>query len=118
MYQAAFNRTPDLAGLGYWIGQMDSGMDVVEVAARFIDSAEFRDLYGTNPTTSQTVTAIHNNVLHRNPDQAGHDFYVNQIVSHQKTLPKVLADFSESPENQAQVIGVIENGIQYTPRLT
>ena len=117
IYQAAFNRTPDLAGLGYWIAQMDSGMDVVEVAARFIDSAEFRSLYGTNPTTSQTVTAIYNNVLHRDPDQAGHDFYVNQIDSHQKTLSKVLADFSESPENQAQVVGVIENGILYTPWL-
>jgi hypothetical protein len=28
---------------------------------------------------------------------------------------EVLAMFSESPENQAQVIGSIQNGIEFTP---
>ena len=117
IYQAAFNRTPDLAGVGYWIAQMDRGMSTVDVAARFIDSAEFRSLYGSNPTTGQVVNAIYGNVLHRNPDQAGYNFYVNQIVTHQKSLPKVLADFSESPENQLQVLGTIEDGFEYVPWL-
>jgi serralysin len=115
IYQAAFNRKPDLAGLGFWIGQMDNGLNVVDVAARFIDSPEYRSLYGTNPSTSAFVDAVYNNVLHRVTDQAGHDFYVNQIDTGQKSIAKVLADFSESPENQAQVIGVIQNGIHYVP---
>ena len=113
VYQAALNRTPDSTGLGYWIAQLDSGMTGVEVASRFMDSAEFRALYGTHSNTGQTVTAIYNNVLHREPDPAGYDFYVNQIDTHQKSLAQVLADFSESPENQTQVIGVIQNVIDY-----
>ena len=117
IYQAAFDRTPDLAGLGFWIDRMDGGLNVVELAARFIDSNEYRLLYGTNPSTGMFVDAVYNNVLHRVPDQAGHDFYVNQIDSGQKSIAKVLADFSESPENQAQVIGVIQNGIDYIPFL-
>ncbi len=117
IYQAAFDRTPDLAGLGFWIGRMDGGMDVVEVAARFIDSDEYRSLYGTNPSTGEFVSAVYRNVLHRdaNEDTGGRDFYVNQIDSGEKSIAKVLADFSESPENQAQVIGVIQNGIDYIP---
>ena len=115
IYQAAFNRTPDQVGLGYWIKQMDDGMSVADVAARFIDSNEFRSLYGANPSTGQLVDAIYNNVLHRVPDTAGRNFYVNQIDTHQKSLSQVLADFSESPENQLQVLGVIQSGIEYMP---
>lgn len=115
IYQAAFNRTPDSGGLGYWISQMDKGTNVKDVAAKFIDSAEFKSLYGSHPTTGQLVDAIYSNVLHRTPDQSGHDYYVSQIDSGQKTLPQVLADFSESPENQLQVVGVIQQGISFTP---
>jgi len=115
IYQAAFDRVPDKAGLGYWIYQMEQGMGVREVAARFIDSPEFRSLYGTNPSTGSLVDAIYSNVLHRAPDQGGHDFYVNQIATGQKSLAQVLADFSESPENQVQVIGVIEHVIDFLP---
>jgi hypothetical protein len=32
VYKAAFNRTPDLGGLGYWIGGMDSGASLKSVA--------------------------------------------------------------------------------------
>jgi hypothetical protein len=41
IYQAAFNRTPDLGGLGYWIEQMDKGATLEAVAGQFITSAEF-----------------------------------------------------------------------------
>jgi hypothetical protein len=113
IYQAAFDRQPDAGGLGYWIAQMDGGMGVVEVAARFIDSGEFRQLYGNSPPTGQLVDAIYHNVLHRLPDTGGRAFYVEQIDSGQKSLATVLADFSESPENQAQVVGAIQNGFAY-----
>jgi hypothetical protein len=113
LYQAAFDRAPDDAGLGFWIDKLDEGMDLIEVSARFIDSNEFRSLYGTNPSTQEFVTKVYNNVLNRAPDQAGLDFYVNQIDSGQKSAAKVLADFSDSPENQANVNGQIANGFGY-----
>ena len=113
IYQAAFNRAPDLGGLGYWIYGMDHGMSLLDVATGFINSAEFKTLYGANPTTSEYVTRLYSNVLHRGPEQAGYDYWVNQLNSGQQTRNQVLANFSESPENQAQVIGVIQNGIEY-----
>ena len=107
IYKAAFDRDPtegDTAGLGYWIAQMDEGMDMVEVAARFIDSDEFRSLYGQNPTNGEFLNKVYLNVLDRLPDAGGYDWWMDQLENNpEKTWEKVLADFSESPENQANV---------------
>jgi hypothetical protein len=114
IYKSAFDREPDFAGLGYWIAQMDKGMGVVEVAARFIDSSEFRELYGQNPSNAEFLTKVYSNVLDRTPDEAGLNWWVNQMnINPNKTWQKVLADFSESTENQANVASLIANGIQY-----
>jgi len=116
IYKAAFDRTPDMGGLGFWIAQMDKGMDVVEVAARFIDSPEFRQTYGTNVSDTKFLTSVYNNVLDRDPDTAGLAWWVNEMKTNPaKTWQKVLADFSESPENQTNVASLIANGIAYDP---
>ena len=114
LYQAAFNRTPDKGGLGDWIYGMDHGVSLLDVSAGFINSAEFKSMYGANPTNSELVTKFYENVLHRAPEQAGYDYWMNQLNSHAQTATQVLAGFSESTENQAQVIGVIQNGFEYT----
>ena len=117
IYRAAFDRDPmidDTAGLGYWIAQMDAGMSMTEVAARFIDSTEFRSLYGATPTNGEFLTKVYNNVLDRDPDSDGYAWWTDQLANNpEKTWQKVLADFSESAENQANVAGLIGNGITY-----
>jgi hypothetical protein len=115
IYKAAFNRIPDAVGLGYWIKQMDAGMGMVEVAARFIDSPEFRTLYGQNPTNADFLLKVYSNVLGRTPDEGGYAWWLNQINTNpDKTRQKVLADFSESQENKDSVATLIGNGIQFT----
>ncbi|MFK3738635.1 DUF4214 domain-containing protein [Massilia sp. TN1-12] len=113
LYQAAFNRTPDKAGLGYWIDSLDKGNDLHQVAQAFVTSAEFVGLYGANASDAQFVDALYQNVLHRTPDAAGYDFWVDAM--HRASRADVLVEFSESAENQAQVIGSIQNGIEFTP---
>ena len=114
-YQAAFDRKPDSGGLGDWIFAMDNnGLSLRDVASGFIASAEFKALYGANPTTTELVTRLYNNVLHRAPEQAGFDYWANQINARYQTVNQVLTGFSESPENQTQVIGSIQNGFEYT----
>ena len=115
IYKAAFNRTPDNGGLGYWIAQMDKGMNAVDVSARFIDSPEFRGLYGQNPSNADFLTKVYTNVLGRTPDQGGYNWWLNELNTNPtKTKAKVLADFAESGENQTGVASLIGNGIQYT----
>lgn len=113
VYQAAFDRAPDKGGLGFWIGALEKGVSLEAVAGGFIDSAEFVRLYGANPTNEAFVTRLYANVLHRPYEQAGFDFWVaalNKGVAREA----VLASFSESTENQAQVIGTIQNGMEFT----
>ncbi|MFZ6653886.1 DUF4214 domain-containing protein [Undibacterium sp. TJN19] len=113
IYQAAFGRQPDLAGLGYWIKDMDKGSSLTTVAAGFFQSAEFQKLYGSNPSNSTLINNFYQNVLHRNPDQAGFDYWSNQLGKGLITPAGALASFCESSENQAQVLGQIKNGIDY-----
>lgn len=112
LYQAAFNRTPDVGGLGFQMSALDNGLGIAQVAANFIASPEFQATYGSL-TDSQFVTQLYANVLHREPDAGGLAFHVDHLA-HGFTRADVLVGFSESPENQAALIGSIQNGMTYT----
>jgi hypothetical protein len=114
LYQAAFDRQPDLAGLGWQIKAVDGGTSFLQIAQAFMDSAEFKSLYGDNLSSTGLVSALYHNVLHRTPQQFEVDFWTKIIDTGQQTRADVLTNFSESAENQAQVIGSIQNGIEYT----
>jgi hypothetical protein len=114
VYQAAFDRKPDAAGLGFWIWAMDNGASLNDIAAGFMDSPEFKTAYGTDSTALEFVTRIYTNVLDRAPDPAGRDYWVNAI-NQGFARAEVLALVSESPENQAAVIGSIQDGVDYAP---
>ncbi|NEX60114.1 M57 family metalloprotease [Noviherbaspirillum galbum] len=116
LYQAAFNRKPDVAGLGWQLKAMDMGTPLSQLAQNFMSSTEFKTLYGDNPTTSKFVTLLYNNVLHRAPQQFETDFWTNIVdkgAPVKQSPATVMVSFSESPENQAQIVGSIQNGIEY-----
>jgi hypothetical protein len=113
LYQAAFDRQPDAAGLGYWINALDHGATLEQVAAGFEGSKEFADLYGASPTDTGFVDLLYQNVLHRLPDAAGYAYWIDALASLHLPRTQMLAFFSESTENQAQVIGSIQDGIAF-----
>ena len=113
LYQAAFDRTPDQGGLGFQMKALDDGLNIAQVAANFIASPEFQRTYGALNDT-QFVTQLYQNVLHRAPDSGGLAFHVNNLATGANTRANVLVGFSESPENQAALIGAIQNGMVYT----
>jgi Ca2+-binding RTX toxin-like protein len=115
LFQAAFDRAPDKAGEGYWMKALDQGMTLIDVANGFVHSAEFKTLYGDNPTNADIVGKFYANVLHRAPDQAGADYWTKLLDQHVLTTADVLMSFSESSENQAALVGVLQNGFEYTP---
>lgn len=112
IYKAAFDRAPDTGGLGFWISAMDHGSSLTSVAAGFIASPEFQKLYGANVSDRDYVTKLYNNVLDRNPDQGGYDFWLGALANG-ATRQDILVNFSESKENIANVADLIANGIQY-----
>jgi microcompartment protein CcmK/EutM len=111
IYQAAFNRTPDNDGLSYWIGLMDKGTSLATVSSAFIASAEFQKLYGASPANSVFVTKLYDNVLHRAPDAGGYNYWLGMLNNGNIDKTNALMNFSESSENKAGVINVIQNGI-------
>ncbi len=115
IYQAAFNRVPDSAGLGSWIYVMDQGWTLNAVAQGFVNSDEFKKLYASSVTNAQIVSKMYENVLHRTPDPDGYAFWVGVLDRGAATVAEVLAGIGESGENQTALVGVIGNGFSYTP---
>lgn len=115
IYQAAFDRTPDLGGLGHWIRHLEERpQDLVWVAQQFIGSREFQDTYGTPDTVSNRdfVTLLYANVLDRTPDEGGFAAW-NTNMQNGMSRQEVLAHFSESAENKQNVESAISDGIWY-----
>ena len=111
LYKAAFDRLPDLPGLGYQMNDLDIGVSLRQVASNFIASPEFQDTYGT-VSDAQFVTLLYRNVLDREPEPEGLQYHVNRL-SAGAIRADILIGFSESPENKANVIGLIDNGMKY-----
>lgn len=115
LYQAAFNRVPDIGGLGFWIAMLDNGVSWTEVSAAFIASAEFKAQYGDNPTNAALVTAFYTNVLHRAPEAGGYAFWLEVLDKNRAPLTDVLLAFSNGQENYDAVKPTIAAGLGYTP---
>ena len=114
LYQAAFGRPPDKGGLGYWIGQMGKGASLNSVAEAFSNSVEFKKLYGEAADNAAILTGVYKNVLNRVPDKAGFDYWLNLLDNKNTTISDMLVEFSESQENQVQVIGSLQAGYEFT----
>ncbi len=118
IYQASFNRTPDEGGVLFWIGNLDHfdtlGWSQYEkeqfLATQFIQSDEFKDLFGANPTNEQYIDAMYLNVLDRLPDQGGYDFWVGGMEQG-LTREDILIAFTKSDENVARTAADLDDGV-------
>ena len=114
LYQAALERTPDNDGLKYWIGRLDSGdTNLAALADSFINSPEFKSTYGDERSVSNSkfVELLYTHTLGRNYDQDGYNYWVSKLNGNETNRRDLLAFFSESNENKAQVYDAISDGI-------
>jgi hypothetical protein len=116
MYQAAFDRVPDTAGLGYWIRELDNNqVNISSLAANFIVSNEFLRTYGNQQSIKNLdfVELLYQNVLNRTPDSAGQSYWLNQLNNDEITRHNTLASFSDSAENITNIENEISGGIWF-----
>lgn len=113
LYEAAFVRTPDAGGLGFWLGVQTQGASLQSITHDFINSAEFAARYGANQSDADFVTTLYRNVLHRAPDEGGLAFHIDTL-HRGLSREDVLLTFSESPENVALVAQTMPAGLFYT----
>ena len=101
LYNAAFSRFPDADGLRYWISNFSSGIDDERaVSSSFLASTEFKERYGENITNETYVETLYLNVLNRELDQGGYDYWVGNLNNGIEERHEVLLGFSESLENK------------------
>jgi len=114
LYQAAFDRTPDKGGLGYWIARYDAGMSLEDIGSEFISSREFAERYGSNTSDAIFIDTLYQNILDRPGDTEGVAYWLQEAQSGSRSRAEILVGFSESPENYENLISVIGQGIEYT----
>ena len=94
--------SPDADGLKYWIDQFSSGKNTRRVVAQsFLGSAEFTEKYGSNVSDETYVNNLYKNVLGRDADSAGLNYWVGNLSSGKETRYEALLGFAESAENKA-----------------
>jgi hypothetical protein len=78
LYFAYFGRVPDNAGQLYWADLLISGrLSIQGVSDEFAASREFQNTYGSL-NEPEFVAVVYNNVLLRQPDLAGFNYWLQQ----------------------------------------
>ncbi len=115
LYKAVFNRTPDAGGLGFWINSLDHGTSLIQVAAAFMTTDEYKSAYGSSQSNLELVTRFYRNILGRDPEPLGRDFWVGKLEANVVGVAEVMAAISESLENKDGLAPIVGNGFAYTP---
>lgn len=97
LYRAYFTRDPDADGYGYWLQQYLSGTPLTAISDAFTHTPEFTSRYA-GVDNRGFVQLVYQNVLQREPDQAGYDYWVARLNEGALVRGGVMVLFSESPE--------------------
>lgn len=99
LYQTAFNRLPDTAGMTAWVVPFSTGAITLQAIANgFTQSTEFTTLYPTSMSNAQYVGALYWNILQRAGEDAGIKGWTDALNSGALTRAQVLLGFSDSGE--------------------
>jgi serralysin len=77
-------------------------MGLYDVSRECINSAEFKSIYGETLSPTDFVTLLYRNVLVREPDTGGLNYWIGRINTGM-SKEEVLIHFSESAENKSKV---------------
>lgn len=102
LYSAYFLRAPDAAGFNFWAGEFSSGARGLQgMSDFFATSDEFNSLYA-NLSNPQFVDLVYRNVLGRQAEASGRNFWIGQLDSGAITRGTLMINFSESEEYVAR----------------
>jgi hypothetical protein len=98
LYQGAFDRAPDLAGLAYQLERFEATRSLDQIASGFLRSPEA----GVQVQAIEAFVArTYQNALDRAPEPEGLAWYTSRINSGAMSLEAVLIGISNSPEAKA-----------------
>ncbi len=79
LYIAYFNRAPDAEGLNFWGSAYANGVSLEDIATLILGDTETQQTYPASLSNLEFATQVYNNVLGRDPDQGGLEFWVNAL---------------------------------------
>jgi len=108
LYLAVLDREPDAEGFRYWEDRMDAGLSLERLVDHFIASDEFQSRYAGTDNTG-FVTGLYENVLDRQPDAAGLEWWTEQLESGARDRDELVLGFMQSEEFIASTEPVVQN---------
>jgi hypothetical protein len=100
-YQTFFNRAADPAGRQAWIDNMLAGVAEETVMADFLNSPEFQQL---NPSPTQFVSGLYQDVLGRAPDPSGLATWVTELTGNTAAPADIVGVFVDSTERHLNLV--------------
>ena len=101
LYQTAFNRTPDAAGLQAWTQALQSGLTPAQFAQDIVSAPEFQTLHAGQDNT-QVISSFYQNGLGRAPDAGGLEGWLS-LVQPSGDVSQALAGIATSTEAAARI---------------
>lgn len=105
LYQAAFGRAPDAAGLSWNADLLRAGTSIDSLADAFLASAEFKAHGGANLSDEAYVTELYENALGRAPDAAGYAGWLSALKSGALDRGDLMVAFTQTEEAQVHTLG-------------
>ncbi len=115
-YRGLLARLPDSPGFGFWVqrfrdaqcqGEAAVTAQAESISAAFAGGAEYANRSRTN---AQYVSDLYNAFLRRGGDLAGVRFWIERLASGASTRDEVRRAFVGSPEFQARVRAIVNQG--------
>lgn len=113
-YRAILGREPDDAGLQYWSSELQQGATRRWLLSEFVVSTEFTRLCGNygivrgnitglehadkSAGVTKFVTFIYRNVLKRDPDSGGLNYWAGEMLENGMTASRLVEEFAKSQE--------------------
>lgn len=113
LFRAALGRDGDAAGVGYWMHALSNGGTLTSLAKLFIGSSEFKSRYGSSTSGPDLVRLMYANVLAREPDAAGLQYWTTYLANNSPEA--LLVQFSESAELKTRLAPIFAAGIAFLP---
>ena len=89
LYLAFFDRQAEISGANYWIGVRASGYSIDAISGQFAISDEFITTYGS-VDNRRYLEILYQNVLGRQPDPEGFDYWFGLLDSGQLSRGSVV----------------------------
>ena len=115
-YRGLLGRLPDSSGFDYWVGRFRAAQcvgvtavnaEVDAISSLFVSSPEYA---ARGRTAERFVGDLYNAFLRRGGDVEGVRYWIGEVESGRRSRDAARASFLSSPEFQARVAAVVQQG--------